>query len=364
MVVNLYRLLDFPGNVNAAAIEAKRAELAGNVGPDGPTALQEIELKALDVLADPTQRARYDKLLEGETPETGQRRLSAMIRAAAADGELGAAEEAAIIEEGVALGLSYATAKAFVANYALQMSLALESAGRITPVKRTRIRDPLRFVVWTGAFIVLVFSLVLVAGGAVLAVSPFFGGPSISKPEDWHVDLPSGVPFLDEPDFAADFSELSDLDFEVWSAGENGVVGGENGKLVLTDAELGVRRDFGPDYEARVSMRFAAVDDVSKSEAGIILRRGGSTGYKVALSPDGTVSVVAPGGIILSAKNLGPFDSSAEFRLTGRCEADVYYVGVNGTAIAAVRAGGADGRVGLYADECTAYFDDLEVRVL
>jgi hypothetical protein len=111
-------------------------------------------------------------------------------------------------------------------------------------------------------------------------------------------------------------------------------------------------------------MRFTAVDDITTSTAGIILRKSETSGYKIALSPDGSVSVVAPGGTILTAKNLSYFDAGGSFRLTGRCEDDVYYVGVNGTAVAAVRGARADGRAGLYAEGCTVYFDDLEIRVI
>jgi hypothetical protein len=364
MVIDLYYLLGLPKDADDAAIETRRVELAADIGPDGPTPVQEIESKALDVLADSGTRAEYDRLLGDEGPETGQQRLGDMVRAAAADGTLSAAEEAVIIEEATDLGLSYSTAKAFVASYAKQTGLALESAGGITPAARTRKRDPLRFIVWAGAFFVLVFALLLLLGGLAVLAMPFIGGPSITEPEDWPIDLPSGIPFADEPDFAADFGELNELDFEAWSSGENGVMGTENGRLVLTDAELGVRRDFGPDYEVAVTVRFAGTDDVTASTAGIILRRGNGTGYKVALSPDGAVSVVAPGGTILTAKNLLSFDAGGSFRLTGRCKDDVYYVSVNGTAVAAVRGTRADGRAGLYADGCTAYFDDLEVRVL
>ncbi|UCE26202.1 MAG: hypothetical protein JSW52_07505 [Candidatus Coatesbacteria bacterium] len=364
MVIDLYYLLGLPRDADDAVINARRAELAADIGPDGPNAAQEIELKALDVLADAGTRAEYDGLLDDEGSETGQQRLRGMIRAAVADGVLNAAEEAAIIEEGVAMGLSYGTAKAFVASYARQAGLALESAGGITPVTRTRKRDPLRFIIWAGAFLVLVFATLLLLGGLVVLAMPLFGGPSITEPEEWQIDLPSGVPFLDEPDFAADFGELSDLDFEAWSVGESGVAGTENGHLVLTDAELGVRRDFGPDYEVDVTVRFGDGNGAEDSTAGIILRRSETPGYKIALSRDGAVSVVAPGGTILTAKNLTAFDADGSFRLTGRCVDDIYYVGVNGTAVAAVRGVGADGRAGLYADGCTAYFDDLEVRVL
>jgi hypothetical protein len=364
MAIDLYYLLGLPKDADDAAVGARRAGLAADIGPDGPTPVQEIELKALDLLADSGTRAEYDRLLEDEGPETGQQRLSGMVRAAAADGALSAAEEAAIVEEGVALGLSYATAKAFVASYAKQADLALESAGGITPITRAKRRDPLRFIVWAGAILVLVFALLLLLGGLAVLAMPFVGGPSITEPEDWYIDLPSGIPFTDEPDFAADFNELNELDFEAWSAGENGVVGTENGRLVLTDAELGVRRDFGPDYEVGVTVRFADADDITASTAGIILRRSEAPGYKVALSRDGTVSVIAPGGTILTAKDLSSFDAGGSFRLTGRSKDDVYYVGVNGTAVAAVRGARAAGRAGLYADRCTAYFDDLEVRVM
>jgi hypothetical protein len=364
MTVDLYKLLGFTRAVDAETIGARRAELAADIGPDGPTPVQKIELDALDLLADADKRAEYDRVLGKNGPETGKRHISTMVRSAAASGVLSSADEAAIIEEGVAMGLSYATVKSFVADYARQTGLVLASAGGITPVMRTIKRDRLRYLVWFGAAVVLVFALLLTGAGGLLLISPLIGGPSVPRPEDWGIELPSGVPFLDEPDFAAGFDEMSELDFEVWSAGENGVVGTENGKLLLTDAELGVRRDFGPDYEATVTVRFTAADDVTASTAGIILRKGETPGYKIALSPDGSVSVVAPGGTILTAKNLSSFDAGGAFRLTGRCEDDVYYVGVNGMAVAAVRGAGGDGRVGLYADRCTAYFDDLEVRVL
>jgi|GEM_PF-1229358 len=162
-----------------------------------------------------------------------------------------------------------------------------------------------------------------------------------------------------------DFAEMKDADFEVWSEGEEAVVANEHGMLVLKDALLGLEKDYGSDYAVEVTVFFKSVGKES-AWAGPVLRvnPGGGDRYAFKLMPDADRVAVERDGDVFGEKKVG-IETGAPYLVYAEADGNDLGLAVNDTPLVkATDIGLIAGGVGLEARGCTAYFDDLTVKVL
>jgi predicted nucleic acid-binding Zn-ribbon protein len=162
-----------------------------------------------------------------------------------------------------------------------------------------------------------------------------------------------------------DFAEMKDADFEVWSKGEGAVVANENGMLVLKDALLGLEKDYGSDYSVEVTVFFKSVGENS-AWAGPVLRvnPGGGDRYAFKLMPETDRVAVERDGDVFGEKKVG-IETGTAYLVYAEADGNDLGLAVNDTPLVkATDIGLIAGGVGLEARGCTAYFDDLTVKVL
>jgi predicted nucleic acid-binding Zn-ribbon protein len=165
--------------------------------------------------------------------------------------------------------------------------------------------------------------------------------------------------------YTYDFADMKDADFEIWSRGDGSVVENENEMVKLKDALLGLERDFGSDYGVEVTVYFVSVEKKS-AWAGPVLRvnPGGGDRYAFELMPDADKAALKRNGDTLGEKTVN-LEVGKPYLVYAEAVGNDLGLAVNDTPVVkASDIGLIAGGIGLEARGCTAYFDDLEVKVL
>jgi hypothetical protein len=162
-----------------------------------------------------------------------------------------------------------------------------------------------------------------------------------------------------------DFEPMTESDFDVWDEGEGGLYVNEKGMLKVRNSLVGLRKDYGSDYAVEVTLMFASVDGKG-AWAGPVLRvnPGGGDRYAFKLMPDADRVAVERNGDVFGEKKVG-IETGTPYLVYAEADGNDLGLAVNDTPLVkATDIGLIAGGVGLEARGCTAYFDDLTVKVL